>query len=245
MVDRLKHQFRRHQILLVVLVLAASMSTSAISTWLTTRDLTLPERLQDMALAVSITVMTASALLAYTIRVQSRYLQLHLRLDELANTDHLTGLANRRCFVSEGKARLAQARADGTQLALLLVDVDWFKRVNDTYGHDAGDKALCHIAKTLQQAAPDEALVARLGGEEFTVLCQVESREEMREIAKSLRRQVEATQIVYKGEVIRTTISIGLALTRQGDTLSTLLSHADHALYDAKHCGRNRFAMAA
>lgn len=243
--DTFKRQFRTHQILLVVAVLIASTGTSALTTWLTTRELPLPERLQDIAFAVTVTFLTASALLYYTVRIQGRYLKLHLRVDQLANTDDLTGLANRRSFVRDGTERLAQSRASDTQIALLLIDVDWFKRVNDTYGHEAGDEALCHIAQTLLRASSDTSLVSRLGGEEFTVMCEVEAPGAISDIAEALRRQVEAKSFLYKGEAIRTTISIGLALSRDNDTLSSLLSRADQALYTAKSHGRNRFTLAA
>lgn len=243
--DTFKRQFRRHQFFLIISVLGAATGASALTTWLTTQELSLSERLEDIAFAMTITFLTASALLYYTIRVQNRYLKLHLRVDQLANTDDLTGLANRRSFVRAGKKRLAGAQDGETQLGLLLVDVDWFKRVNDTYGHDAGDEVLCHIAQMLLQAAPDTALVTRLGGEEFTVMCDGDSAEAISDVAEALRQRVESTCLVYKGEVIRMTISIGLSLARDGDTLSSLLSRADKALYEAKNHGRNRFTLAA
>lgn len=243
--DTFKRKFRQHQIRLVVLVLSAAMSGSALTTWLTTEELPLLERLEDIALAMTIAFLTASALLYYTIRVQGEYLKLHLKVDQIANTDDLTGLANRRSFIREGNKRLAMARTSNTQIGLLLVDIDWFKHVNDTYGHDAGDQTLCHIAHTLRDAAPDTALVSRLGGEEFTVMCEAASPEALGDIAEAMRRQIEAKCFRYKSEIICTTISIGLSMTRDGDTLSTLLSRADKALYDAKSHGRNRFALAA
>tara|TARA_R110000787_G_scaffold71794_4_gene159868 strand:+ start:2855 stop:3589 length:735 start_codon:yes stop_codon:yes gene_type:complete len=243
--DTFKRQFRQNQITLVVLVLAAATGTSALTTWLTTAELSLPQRLKDIALAVSITFVAACVSLYYTVRLQIKYLQLHLRLDEVANTDDLTGLPNRRSFVRHGKHRLAADRASQKKLGLLMVDVDWFKRVNDTYGHDAGDETLRHIAAMLQQAAPDTALVSRLGGEEFTVMCEGDSLEEISAIAEALRRKVESTSLAYKREIIRTTISIGVAIAHDGDTLSTLLSRADKALYEAKSDGRNRLALVA
>ena len=187
--DTFKRQFRQNQITLVVLVLAAATGTSALTTWLTTAELSLPQRLKDIALALSITFVAACVSLYYTVRLQIKYLQLHLRLDEVANTDDLTGLPNRRSFVRHGKHRLAADRGSHKKLGLLMVDVDWFKRVNDTYGHDAGDETLRHIAAMLQQAAPDTALVSRLGGEEFTVMCEGDSLEEISAIAEALRRR--------------------------------------------------------
>ena len=173
---------------------------------------------------------------AYAIRQNSRHLALHLQYERLANSDDLTGLANRRCFNRRGAARLAEAgqRRGGAQTALILVDIDWFKRVNDQHGHEAGDDVLC-----------EGALIARLGGEEFTVMCDISSHAELTLLAEKLRRATEATHIIHHGEVIRVTISLGLAIARPGDTLSALLSRADKALYGAKDHGRNQFAVAA
>ena len=110
---------------------------------------------------------------------------------------------------------------------------------------EAGDDVLCHVAQTLIHAAPEGALIARLGGEEFTIMCEISGQEALSRLAEKLRRATEATHIIYHGEVISVTISLGLAIARPGDTLSALLSRADKALYGAKDHGRNQFAVAA
>ena len=151
-------------------------------------------------------------------------------------------MSYRRRFTHKGAERLAAA--GDVPLALILIDIDWFKQVNDRHGHEAGDAMLVHVAKTLQETSPDDALVARLGGEEFTVLCNVSDVPDLATIGESLRKTTETASLLYRDEPIRVTISLGLALARQGDTLSTLLSRADKALYEAKHDGRNRAALA-
>ena len=197
--DTFKRQFRQNQITLVVLVLAAATGTSALTTWLTTAELSLPQRLKDIALALSITFVAACVSLYYTVRLQIKYLQLHLRLDEVANTDDLTGLPNRRSFVRHGKHRLAADRGSHKKLGLLMVDVDWFKRVNDTYGHAFGDGVIASFGALMGDYARFGRVAGRLGGEEFglllpggeefTVMCEGDSLEEISAIAEALRRR--------------------------------------------------------
>ena len=171
--------------------------------------------------------------------------RLHRQVHHFANSDDLTGLANRRCFHREAARRIADSAPGSRATALILVDIDWFKLVNDTHGHEAGDETLCHVANTLLRVAPAGSLVARLGGEEFTVLCEVDDEAELGRAAEALRKGIEATHFYYRGEIIRVTISMGLSVLRAGDSLATLISRTDKALYDAKNYGRNRFELAA
>tara|TARA_R110002051_G_scaffold206321_2_gene272018 strand:- start:66 stop:806 length:741 start_codon:yes stop_codon:yes gene_type:complete len=241
----LERDFWGEQIRLALSVVVGAITFAMSVTWFTTMDLDAHSRNHAMALAFGLPLVIVPIAQAMAIRLRLRLLRLHLKFRKLANHDDLTGLANRRSFTQHGTARLATAGQESTLCGLILVDIDWFKRVNDCHGHEAGDEVLCHIAQTLIHAAPCDAFVARLGGEEFTVMYDVANELDLSRIAESLRKATEATSFSYRGEHIHVTISLGLTLSRPGDTLSTLLSRADRALYDAKNHGRNRFALAA
>ena len=237
--------FLAGQIWLSGIVVVASIALSAGLVWLSVADLAREFQIVSLAYAVIIPGTVAPLAMSYTVWQNLKNHRLHAEVRRLANRDDLTGLANRRCFHREASARLASAAQATRHSALIVVDIDWFKQVNDTHGHEAGDETLCHIANALVRVAPHDALVARLGGEEFTLLCEVDDHADLGRIAEALRKGAEATSFYYHGKIIQVTISLGLALARPGDTLSTLLSRADTALYDAKHRGRNQFAMAA
>lgn len=239
----IKKRFWIQQTRLILVVMAGAVSSTTFGSWLTSGHLDPFARAQAVFTSAVMAALVASLLLAYTLRQTMRYLRLHLRVRHMANCDDLTGLANRRSFTEQATARLADAAS--AQIGLLLVDIDWFKRVNDTFGHEAGDETLIHMANTLIHAAPEGALVARLGGEEFTILCTVDDEHQLKDIAETVRKASEAAGFIYRGDHIRVTISLGLSVARPGDTLSTLLNRADRALYDAKSRGRNRFALAA
>jgi diguanylate cyclase (GGDEF)-like protein len=244
-IDSIRQIFWAQQIRFVVLGMLGALVASALAAWFTTADLTLHGRVHTLVVSVVLTCTVAACLLGYSVRQNVRYLRLHLQTQVAANSDTLTGLANRRAFLTEGELRLAQPPQPDVQPALLLIDIDWFKRVNDEHGHEAGDETLVHISQTLLHAVPADALVSRLGGEEFTILTDVTDTDHLAQLANAVCKSAEATSFYYRGERISVTISLGLALAAPGDTLSTLLSRADKALYDAKRHGRNRFALAA
>lgn len=161
--------------------------------------------------------------------------------ERLATSDALTGLANRRAF----EARIARARArDGRLLPLsvLVIDVDHFKRVNDTHGHDAGDAVLARVAGTLVGLARRGDVVARWGGEEFVVALAQTADVGARVVAERLRRALEAKEIpLPAGGALHVTASFGVASTDDAAfDLDELVTRADRALYAAKHRGRNR-----
>ena len=167
--------------------------------------------------------------------------RLEEQLQKLANTDPLTELYNRRVFlecVAQEIARLA--RFESLSAALLMIDLDYFKRVNDTYGHSTGDKVLQQFAQIIRQASRTIDLPARLGGEEFAILLPGASQIDAMAMAERLRQQVAETFIPHEKGAVRITISIGAAALsaddRDGDAV---LSHADTALYEAKDAGRN------
>jgi len=166
-------------------------------------------------------------------------------LAEQATTDPLTRLANRRAFFDRGNQQLSIARRYKTDLSVLLLDIDFFKKVNDTYGHQAGDDVLIAIANTLTRMTRAEDIVARLGGEEFVVLLPDTNPLGAAVLAERIRAAVAAEPISLGGSARSITASIGVAsfLIESVDTLDQLLSVADKRLYLAKQNGRNRICV--
>jgi diguanylate cyclase (GGDEF)-like protein len=170
------------------------------------------------------------------------------QLAELAVTDGLTGIANRRRFDETLAAECARAARSGQPLALLLVDVDWFKRYNDHLGHQAGDEALKRVAAVLQRNArrPGD-LAARYGGEEFAVIAADTAPAAALRMAESIRAEIEALGLPHPGAAGgRVTVSIGVAISGAHTPAdpSALVGLADAALYRAKAAGRNRVEIA-
>lgn len=163
-------------------------------------------------------------------------------LSELAATDSLTGLKNRRTFFESCGDALNAAERYQNDLSLLFIDVDHFKRINDTYGHPAGDQVLAHIARLLVDTLRGGDIVGRIGGEEFAVLLPNANPTTSTTIAERLRRTIEAEPMAIEGAPLHTTVSIGLAHFRldAGHTPDALLAIADRRVYAAKRAGRNR-----
>ena len=156
-----------------------------------------------------------------------------------ARTDSLTGLPNRRAMDDELNRRMAAYRRQRTPVGVLLVDVDRFKSVNDTYGHHVGDQVLKSVADCLRQAVRDSDLLARYGGEEFAALVTGETSEEFMNAAERVRQFVERQPIRCEGVELQTTISCGVAEATGDEEVSSLLRRADEALYASKSSGRN------
>ena len=165
-----------------------------------------------------------------------------VELDRMSRTDHLTGLFNRRHLDDGLHALLASSRRHSYPFAVLLVDVDHFKSVNDRYGHDTGDRVLQAVAGALGSAVRSEDLVGRWGGEEFLVLAPFTDVEGARVLGERLREGV-ASQTA--GSEVAVTVSIGAAVVPEGEgAASAVLRAADQLLYDAKAAGRDRVRVA-
>jgi len=167
-------------------------------------------------------------------------------LELLSQTDTLTGLANRRAYNERLDQALARQRRQGLPVALVLMDVDHFKRYNDTYGHPAGDRVLQHIAAILRQGVRQgQDLPVRLGGEEFGLLLENTNLEQAAQFAERMRTQLEALALEHRGlgPDAYVTLSLGVAEAENDDTPTTLYHRADEALYQAKAQGRNRVVM--
>lgn len=158
------------------------------------------------------------------------------RMHRLAMTDELTGVPNRRAVL----ARLAPLLADGGRCALLIVDIDHFKAINDQHGHAEGDEALKLVAARLRSHASEPAFIGRLGGEEFVIAIPGADGAQAFQYAETLRQSVTTIDTRRWLKEKHMTVSIGVSVsTASGDTLSTLLQRADTALYEAKRSGRN------
>jgi len=171
--------------------------------------------------------------------------ELQARLQEQALHDPLTGLYNRRHMDTVLARELAACRAAGEPLALVLLDIDHFKRVNDTWGHLAGDDMLCVLAGQLQEIVEGRAMACRFGGEEFMLMLPGATAAAATALAERLRRRFEQQPGMAEGEPMRATLSLGIAIAPDhGRSARELLHCADQALYQAKLRGRNRVVMA-
>ncbi|PYS92455.1 MAG: diguanylate cyclase response regulator [Acidobacteria bacterium] len=162
--------------------------------------------------------------------------------EEAAFTDHLTGLANRRRFERQLEREVARTRRYGRPFCLLMLDIDHFKQVNDTHGHEAGDEALRRLAIALQAGTRGIDTVARIGGEEFALVLPETDSTRGLEVAERLRQEIKETEIPEAGYI---TVSIGLAeCTDAYNDARELFNAADAALYEAKRLGRDRVLCA-
>jgi diguanylate cyclase (GGDEF)-like protein len=168
-------------------------------------------------------------------------------IEALAMTDPLTGAYNRRSLFDIGEKELARAIRTGTAVSVVILDLDHFKRVNDTHGHVAGDAVLTRFVDVVRGCLRRGDLLTRYGGEEFCVLLPGEASTPASAVAERIRAAVEASVFVADGRSISVTTSAGVASLRPGATpdLSSLVSRADEALYVAKRDGRNRVVVAS
>ena len=167
-------------------------------------------------------------------------------LRSAATKDFLTGLFNRRAFEDAARAELSRWQRGRDPLALLIIDADHFKQVNDTYGHATGDDVLRALARTVQDQVRELDLVARLGGEELVVLLPSTDVVGARAAAERIRQAVERLRVdAPGGKLVRFTVSVGIsAASRDAGSVELLLQRADDALYEAKRRGRNRSVVA-
>jgi diguanylate cyclase (GGDEF)-like protein len=171
---------------------------------------------------------------------------MHQQLQAAARTDAKTGLLNAAAWQREADTELARAQRSHDPLALLLIDIDYFKRVNDTHGHLVGDQVLIGVASTLCSQLRDYDVVGRFGGEEFVVLLPGADTVEACRVAERLRGRVRRLAVPAEEGTVAVTISVGVSLFRMhGEDLIELLAAADLALYRAKESGRDRVCLPA
>lgn len=178
-------------------------------------------------------------------RVLTSEFEARQTLGEMAATDQLTGLLNRRAIWPLLNHELQHAQRAATPFSLILGDLDLFKKVNDTYGHDAGDLVLQETARRLEGALRRQDALCRWGGEELLVLLPDTDSNGALEVAEKLRASMANSPITAGDNNIHQTISLGVASFQNGDAIDAVVSRADEALYRAKRNGRNRAEMAA
>ena len=167
------------------------------------------------------------------------------RLKELATVDGMTGLFNRRHFLSLAEIEWDRCRRYSRPISLLMLDIDRFKSINDRFGHDAGDRVIVRIGEICRQEKRKSDVVARFGGEEFLLLLPETQMPQAHRVAERLRREVETCDLSTASHAISTTVSVGVAeATSSMHTIFDLIKAADNALYAAKNAGRNRVCAA-
>ncbi|WP_345854249.1 GGDEF domain-containing protein [Shewanella algae] len=192
-----------------------------------------------MALVICSCIISSCAILLISEMYAERA---ELVLQHQADTDTLTGLLNRRAFMRQ----VALQREQPGCWVLALLDLDFFKKINDNFGHDAGDVALIHVSKLLKKALKPQERLARIGGEEFALLLRLDEpgtqalQQRGEQLLESLRQQ----GLEYQSHYLQLTASVGLATLDPGDSASEALKQADKALYQAKINGRNRVELA-
>ncbi len=191
-------------------------------------------RLQAVALGLVAALLLAALTLTLRKVLQAR------RLQSLASTDELTGIANRRAVMARLDSALAAHKGRGAPLSLAMIDVDHFKRINDTLGHAVGDEVLRHLARVLAGALRDGDRLGRIGGEEFVAVLQGAAQADALQVAERMRAAVARTPLARAQGEVALTISVGVATAGAGSEAGRLLAAADAALYQAKARGRNR-----
>ncbi len=159
-------------------------------------------------------------------------------MHKMATTDHLTGLPNRTSVITQITEAVNLSRQFSRPGAVLFVDLDHFKKINDTYGHAGGDAALKHAARLMRNALGPDMVLGRFGGEEF--VCFIPDGERAEEIAAAIVMDLRSSSTTFNGQDITVTASIGLVSTASASSTRDLLSKADEALYFAKAAGRDR-----
>lgn len=196
--------------------------------------------LEDAAHFAGLTYIAVYPVLASFAFMMMHADRVHADLQRLAATDSLTGALNRRALEQLAGRVLSEARRHRRPAALMMVDADHFKLVNDTYGHEAGDVVLCQLLQRIQQTLRLEDAVGRIGGEEFVVLLPGTPLDEAIQVAERIRLLVSGQNFIHEQEEIPLTISIGVAERGPGEaSFERLLRRADDAMYAAKAAGRN------
>ena len=244
-------------ILIALLRFSGFLETSEFIFWLSKFGFIAEGVLLSIALADRITILEYETISAQNkeretlkrakenleIEVEKRTLELKqqtIKAEELARIDEMTGLANRRAFFEKGENLVHQSIRYQTPFTLVVIDIDHFKKVNDTYGHAAGDLVLKLFAKEISQSIRDTDFFSRVGGEEFVILLPHTTSDLAIEKTKRLLKSISDLEIFYEEYILKITVSMGVCeLIDPDDTIYSLLSKADQALYYVKEHGRN------
>jgi diguanylate cyclase (GGDEF)-like protein/PAS domain S-box-containing protein len=161
-------------------------------------------------------------------------------LERLALLDQLTDVGNRRYAQTRLEARLRQLERYGWPFSVLFLDIDLFKRINDLYGHEVGDRVLRVVARSTKGSLRSFDMVSRWGGEEFVVMVENVDEQQTRNVAQKVRAMIQQSSLDYGAEIIRVTVSVGATAARPDDSMDTLIDRADKLMYLSKKDGRNR-----
>jgi diguanylate cyclase (GGDEF)-like protein len=236
---------RRYLWLAVTVLSAVGIAASVAVSLAIQALLDQPNYLRAAASAVLVPLLVAPPLIFWVAKTHYRLGASKRRIEELGRLDSLTGLANRGHFFRAAQDCLTLAERHGHHVSLLLMDLDHFKAVNDSLGHQAGDEVLRLSAASLKGAMRGTDLLARYGGEEFVALLPHTDREAALRLAGRLRRGLAASQAGAGGRGAPVTMSVGVAAASQfGYDLERLLAEADRAMYQAKSLGRDRCVAA-
>ena len=200
------------------------------------------KRVEDHALKDGDKIQISSATIfkfAYQDKLENVF---HKELYKMAVIDAVTGVYNKRFFSERFKEEFSHARRTAHPLSLMMIDVDHFKKTNDTYGHLAGDFALAHLANLVKAMIRNEDVLARYGGEEFAVILRNADEGGAYPLAERIRKKIEKNPLEFEGQTIAMTISIGIASLKENNTGTpeALIALADQMLYLSKQHGRNR-----
>ncbi len=183
-------------------------------------------------------------LVIWSVRDITKTHLLEQRLKQLAETDELTGVLNRRAFLSNFDTSIIAHTEHSKTLSCLMIDIDHFKEINDQVGHFSGDQVISRIAQVCQDCIGDEDFIGRLGGEEFAIILENKSAIQAYNVAERIRKSIQQTTCYVDGTEINTTVSIGVAeLSSKRSQAKELLIDADKAMYYSKDSGRNQVTL--
>ncbi len=225
--------------------LLLSLAVAAIAAWM----IDLQPTWQHYVFALTAPSIATPVWAVPLLRAKCRLARMARQLEQLARIDPLSGLPNRRAFFERGMRILAEADAAGLQTAVLMIDLDRFKAVNDALGHGVGDIVLCAVADTIRGAVADatdanDVVLARIGGEEFAVIAGKIDVARARALAARICARVRSIVCAPSGVAVVPTVSIGLAMREAGGDLDAGLRAADRAAYAAKRRGRDCWCQA-
>ncbi len=213
-------------------------------------NLTIDLHLSDIAINSAILGLVIGSFLSYVytnkiMNYETSLKQQNSSLSVLASTDYLTGIMNRRMFNQISEHYFQTAQEDHLSLTLLILDLDHFKKINDTYGHQTGDQLLISFVQTVKNLLRRSDIFSRIGGEEFAILLSQIDKKDAYLLAEKIRQAVENITVPYEGENVYVRTSIGIAQNKAEDSsFSDIFSRSDMALYKAKQAGRNRTCCA-
>lgn len=176
----------------------------------------------------------------------SEYFDITNQLEEItlmALHDQLTGVPNRRYLESFLTTRINEYKALGLKFGVIFIDIDFFKKVNDTYGHATGDRVLQMVADTMKDGLRTSDLLARNGGEEFVAVLHVQEEEKLKQMAEKLRILVSHSAIREEGQTVKVTISLGCTMVKEDDDIQSILDRSDRLMYASKTHGRNQVTL--